>query len=84
MPEHRTICRMRTVVLLQRRVMLRVLLLLVARLVLEIIHHRYATSAGPAIDAAVLPLLVALIKHSVQTMCSGLGVGRAGWRWYIG
>jgi hypothetical protein len=63
---------------------LRVLLLLVTRLVLKIVHHWHPAPSGPAIDAAVLPLLMALVKHSVQAMRGGLGVRRSGRRGYIG
>lgn len=82
--EYRTIRTMRAVILLQCRVVLCVLLLLVSSLVLKVVHHRHPASTGPAIDAAVLPLLVALIKHPVQTMCSGLGVWRSRRRRYVG
>lgn len=60
------------------------LLLLVAGLVLEIVHHRHPAPTRSAIDAAMLPLLVALVKHAVEVMRSGLSVGGSGWRGDIG
>jgi hypothetical protein len=58
--------------------------LLVTRLVLKVVHHGHPPSTGPTIDAAMLPLLVALVKHSVEAMRRGLRVGRSGWRGCIG
>lgn len=70
--------RVRIVILLQGRVMLCVLL--VAGLVLKVVHHWHPPSTRPTIDAAMLPLLMALVKHSVKVMRRGLRVGRSGWR----
>lgn len=76
--EYGTIRTVGAVLLLKCGMMLRVLLLLlVPRLVLEVVHHWHAPPTWSAIDAAMLPLLVALIKHSVQGMRSGLGIGRS-------
>lgn len=60
--EYCSIRRVRRMVLLYISVVLCVVLLI---LMLEIIHHGH-TPAGPSIDAAMLPLLMALVVHPVE------------------
>jgi hypothetical protein len=48
--------------------MLRVRLLLMGVLVLEVVHHGHTLTIWAAINSAMLPLLVGLAEHPVETL----------------
>ncbi len=71
---------MRSMLLLKALMVRGMRWLLVRILVLKIIHHRHPLASCTAINSAMLRLLMALAKHSVQARYWGVRIGGSGGR----